>query len=68
LDLDDDEASSNFGVASPNPGKGTDLSAAEVLSNTNSELTLMEENLSGYCEPFGTALMTKVMFVTYLTC
>ena len=60
LDLNDDEASSNFTLVSPVPGESNGP-AEQEKSNANSELTLMEENLSGYCEPFGSALMTKVM-------
>ena len=66
LDFNDDDKSFNKSAEAPSSaGKGA---APAQRSNNNdssvatssSEITLMEENISAYCEPFGTAVLPPV--------
>ena len=48
--------------AATGPGRGAaPLHHDSSVATSSSEITLMEENISAYCEPFGTAVLPQVV-------
>jgi hypothetical protein len=67
-DVDDLQSGNfNFNEVTSNPGNssGQNSNRRQNLNDSSagdssSEITLMEENISAYCEPFGTAVLPQV--------
>jgi hypothetical protein len=62
LDFNDEASFKNKNPETPsNPGNGTTpMHNDSSVATSSSEITLMEENISAYCEPFGTAVLPQV--------